>query len=142
MLMCEQMILTVFVIALALGAETEFQRRIVEFRPAADSITLCFAPPAYPCGLRISAFELLPSVHLVRRIALEVSGGEEENNKVEERHKNRHSSRPSGLKKLKAIRTPYTAAIHFILIGIMNIRRTCISGTYIHANARKMDMLM
>ena len=44
-------------------------------------------------------------------------------------------------KKLKAIRTPYTAAIHFILIGIMNIRRTCISG-YIHANARKMDMLM
>ena len=34
MLMCEQMILTVFVIALALGAETEFQRRIVEFRPA------------------------------------------------------------------------------------------------------------
>ena len=37
MLMCKQMILTVFVIALALGAETEFQRRIVKFRPAADS---------------------------------------------------------------------------------------------------------
>ena len=35
--MCKQMILTVFVIALALGAETEFQRRIVKLRPAADS---------------------------------------------------------------------------------------------------------
>ena len=43
MLMCKQMILTVFVIALALGAETEFQRRIVKFRPAADS-TLVLRP--------------------------------------------------------------------------------------------------
>ena len=98
MLMCEQMILAVFVIALTLGAETEFQRRIVEFRPAADSALVL-------CAARISLWsahirlELLPSVHLVRRITLEIPGGEEENDKVEERHKNRHSSRPSGLKK-------------------------------------------
>ena len=98
MLMCEQMILTVFVIALALGAETEFQRRIVEFRPAADS-TLVLRTARISLRSAHVCLELLPSVHLVRRIALEVSGGEEENNKVEERHKNRHSSRPSGLKK-------------------------------------------
>lgn len=99
MLMCKQMILTVFVIALALGAETEFQRRIVKFRPAADSTLVLRTARHIP-----AVFACLPSnfwapVHLVRRIALEVSGGEEENNKVEERHKNRHSSRPSGLKK-------------------------------------------
>ena len=98
MLMCEQMILTVFVIALALGAETEFQRRIVEFRPAADSTLVLRAARISLWSAHIR-LELLPSVHLVRRIALEVSGGEEENNKVEELHKNRHSSRQSGLKK-------------------------------------------
>ena len=98
MLMCEQMILTVFVIALTLGAETEFQRRIVEFRPTADSTLVLRAARISLWSAHIR-LELLPSVHLVRRIALEVSGGEEENDKVEERHKNRHSSRPSGLKK-------------------------------------------
>ena len=98
MLMCKQMILTVFVIALALGAETEFQRRIVKFRPAADS-TLVLRTARISLRCSHVCLKLLASVHLVRRIALEVSGGEEENNKVEERHKNRHSSRPSGLKK-------------------------------------------
>ena len=98
MLMCEQMILTVFVIALTLGAETEFQRRIVEFRPAADS-TLVLRAARISLRSAHIRLELLPSVHLVRRIALEVPGGEEENDKVEERHKNCHSSRPSGLKK-------------------------------------------
>ena len=98
MLMCKQMILTVFVIALALGAETEFQRRIVKFRPAADS-TLVLRTARIALRSSHVCLKLLAPVHLVRRIALEVSGGEEENNKVEERHKNRHSSRPSGLKK-------------------------------------------
>ena len=53
MLMCKQMILTVFVIALALGAETEFQRRIVKFRPAADSTlvlrTARISPAVFAC---------------------------------------------------------------------------------------------
>ena len=98
MLMCKQMILTVFVIALALGAETEFQRRIVKFRPAADS-TLVLRTARISLRSAHVCLKLLASVHLVRRIALEVSGGEEENNKVEKRHKNRDSSRPSGLKE-------------------------------------------
>ena len=97
MLMCKQMILTVFVIALALGAETEFQRWIVKFRPAADS-TLVLRTARISLRSSHVCLKLLASVHLVRRIALEVSSGEEENNKVEKRHKNRDSSRPSGLK--------------------------------------------
>lgn len=36
MLVCKQMILAIFVIAIAFGAETELQARIVLFRPATD----------------------------------------------------------------------------------------------------------
>ena len=37
MLMGIQMMLTVFIISITFGAETEFQRGIILFRPAADS---------------------------------------------------------------------------------------------------------
>ena len=67
--MCKQMILTILVISLALGTETEFQRRIILLGPAADR-TLMSDSVRVSGGLSHLGFELLPSVHLVRRIAL------------------------------------------------------------------------
>ena len=62
MLMGEQMILAIFIIAVAFGAETEFQTGIVLIGPAADgALMLCDL-----IGLMHLGLKLLPADHLLR----------------------------------------------------------------------------
>ena len=63
------MILAVFVVAIALGAETELQIRIILFRPSADrTFVSCHLAPS-GIGLPL---ELGLAVHLLRRDAAAV----------------------------------------------------------------------
>lgn len=100
MLMCKEMILTILVIPLTLGTEPEIQRRVIKFCPAADR-TLVLRTARIPRWLSHLGFELLPPVHLMGRIAFEIPGGQEKDDKVEQGHKNRYLSCPAALKKLQ-----------------------------------------
>lgn len=80
MLMSIQMMLTILIISIALGAETEFQRGIILFRPAADR-TFMFGDPRR--GMRL-LFEFMPPLHLLWRHVDMVSAGHEEYDKIEE----------------------------------------------------------
>ena len=79
MLMGIQMMLTVFIISITFGAETEFQRGIILFGPAADR-TFMFGDPGGGMGL---LFEIVSPFHLLRRHVDMVSAGQEEYNKIE-----------------------------------------------------------
>ena len=70
MLMCKQMILTVLVIPLALGAIAKLKRRIVAFRPSADRAFVPRATWIHSSALPHLRLELLPAVYLVRCVAL------------------------------------------------------------------------
>ena len=80
MLMGIQMMLTVFIISITFGAETEFQRGIILFGPAADR-TFMFGDPG---GGMCLLFEIMSPFHLLRRHVDMVSAGQEEYNKIEE----------------------------------------------------------
>lgn len=78
MLMGIQMMLTVFIISITFGAETEFQRGIILFGPAADR-TFMFGDPG---GGMCLLFEIMSPFHLLRRHVDMVSAGQEEYNKL------------------------------------------------------------
>ena len=75
----KQMILAIFVVAVAFRTETELQARIVLFRPAADR-TFMFGNPGGSMSL---LFEIMSPFHLLRRHVDMVSAGQEEYNKIE-----------------------------------------------------------
>lgn len=60
MLMGKQMILTIFVIAIALGAETEFQVWIIQLGSSADCTFMLCHHAASPRFLHLSLKYLLP----------------------------------------------------------------------------------
>ena len=53
MLMCEQMILAIFIVTVTFGAEPEFQIRVVQLRPPADGTFMLGNPSAAP-GLAVA----------------------------------------------------------------------------------------
>ena len=87
--MRKQMILTVFVVAVAARAEAEFQIRAVELRASADrafmlgylSVRIVF----HSRSLRIvhAAFKLPFPVYLLWRNPLEIPGGQEKDHKIQ-----------------------------------------------------------
>ena len=79
MLMGIQMMLTVFIISITFGAETEFQRGIILFRPAADSAFML----GNSCRRLGLFFKFMSPFHLLRRHVDMVSAGQEEYNKIE-----------------------------------------------------------
>ncbi len=81
MRMCKKMILTVFIIAVALGAETEFKIVTVLLGTSADG-TFMFGDIVHLPGL---AFEGLSSVYFGRRYIFVIPSSEKENNKIEQR---------------------------------------------------------
>ena len=66
MLVRKQMILAIFVVAVAFRTETELQARIVLFRPAADR---AFMPRSFSSAFVCFSLKLSPAVHLFRRDA-------------------------------------------------------------------------
>ena len=85
--MCKQMILTVLIVACALGAEPELQVLPVLFRPAADHAPVLIALLRRDSDfLRISpaAFDLLWRKFIP-------PGGQEEDDKIQKGHQRRHT---------------------------------------------------
>lgn len=100
MRMRKQMILTVFIIAIALGTETEFQMFSVLLRSSADR-TFMFGDSivVYLASMN-GSLKFFPSVNLFRIVPAHISCHEKEYNKVHQRTDNRNSYRPSGLNHL------------------------------------------
>ena len=93
--MRKQMILTVFIIAIALGTETEFQMFSVLLRSSADR-TFMFGDSivVYLASMNRS-LKFFSSVNLSRIIPAHISCHEKKYNKVHQRTDNRNSYRPS-----------------------------------------------
>ena len=83
------MILAVFIVAVAFGAETEFQVIPVLFCPAAHSaFMLCHTR----CHFGMDCFlKLLPPVHLFWIDMVVIPGGKKENNEVQQGCNDHHS---------------------------------------------------
>ena len=90
--MCEQMILAIFIIAVAFGAEAKFQMFSVLLCSSADRT---FMLGYSRCHLRMDCFlKLLPSVNLSRSHMVVISGSKEENDKIQQGSKNGHAYWP------------------------------------------------
>lgn len=81
MLMGKQMILTIFVIAIALGAETEFQVWIIQLGSSADCTFMLCHHAASPRFLHLRLKYLLP-VNFLRGYPSVISGRQEENQEI------------------------------------------------------------
>ena len=81
MLVCKQMIRAILIIALALRAEAELQRRGIQLRSAAyRAFVLCDAGAG--TGFPHLCPKCLSAVYLMRRIATEIPRGEEKHHKA------------------------------------------------------------
>ena len=73
-----QMFLTIFIVAVALGAEPELQLRTINFRPAADC-ALVLGDSRIPAHI---PFKLLPSVNLLRIQMHHIARRDKEHSKI------------------------------------------------------------
>lgn len=92
MLVCEQMILAVLVIAVAFGAVTEFQMVAVRLCPSADG---ALVPRAGCRTVHLLAIDLL-AVHFLVAVFLHVSCHGKENDEVHDGHQCTHRRRKVG----------------------------------------------
>src|SRR5699024_103146 len=96
MLMCKQMVLTVFIIAVAFGTETELQIRIVLLCTPADG-TFMLGNAAgfrvYPASVH-SLLKIPPPLHFLRPETAHTSSGKEEKYKIQERSHNGNCHHP------------------------------------------------
>ena len=95
MLMCEQMVLTVLIVALTFGAIAELQMVPVLFCPAAYC-TFMNSRALWLHLLHI-AFKLISAVYLFRRIPSEIPAHQEENDEVQQGHHDRYPVCPASL---------------------------------------------
>lgn len=84
MLMCKQMILTVFIITVTFGTETEFQSRIILFRSSANCAFMLghTAGMSHLCIPHLCLKYIL-SMHFFWRYPLIISGRQIENQEVQ-----------------------------------------------------------
>ena len=93
--MCEQMILTIFIIAVTLRAEAKLQVVPVQLRPAADR-TFMLRSVLWLHLFHVT-FELLSAVNLMRREPAEPPLNQEKYDKVEQGRDNRYPARQIAL---------------------------------------------
>ena len=101
MLMGKQMILTVFIITVTFGTETEFQSRIILFRSSAN----CAFMLGYTAGMSHLCIphlclKYILSMHFFWRYPLIISGRQIENQEVQKCCRNGDSSHCSGCNKI------------------------------------------
>ena len=109
------MLAAIFVVAVAFGAETEFQFRIGELRPAADrAFMLCNGrtlpsvyrmEPAPHIGIR-GPSEAVPPVHLMGSKAGKILCAKVKDQKIQKRYQDHSPSVPGALDKLPEYQHP------------------------------------
>lgn len=108
------MILAVFIVSVAFGAETEFQVVSVKLCPAAyRAFVLCYgtAAPASPGIWLHVLFEIIPSFKFARRYPPVIPRYQEEDDKIQQRSQNSYSSHPGsgdkGIHNKKQVQIPH-----------------------------------
>ena len=76
-----EMILAVFIVALALGAEPEFQIRIIKLRPATDGAAVTGMLFGGPCLIDLLTIHRLP-LHLFGTYPLHITASQEKEQEV------------------------------------------------------------
>ena len=136
MLVGKQMLLAVFIIAIAFGTEPEFQIRPVPFRPAANGAFM-------PCNIlrlpHLLPVYLLP-VDFLWGHPMVIPCGKKVRKFIRDA---RIAVRPAAFEamNIKTIQITSTIPIHFALMGIRKYRRNSILGK-ITANARNSDIVI
>ena len=128
MLVGKEMILTVLVISVALGAVTELQIVPVQLGPSAHSTFVHrLSAVSGLCGVHL-AFEILFSPDLLRRNSAVIASHQEEDDEIQQRSNDRTLPTQLLFTKEYTMKKPYRIPIHFILIGMKKYSMTCIFG--------------
>ena len=111
---CVQMIHTVFVAALALGAVAEFHAGTLLVRPSADRALM--AAPAHRADSGLS-LKILSAFYLSGTVLLKIPGHQEVDNEIGQAHEIAMRSAKSSPAKLKTSRSASKSASHLAFMA-------------------------